>query len=185
MPDILNPTLSRQNRLELIEYHKAHQSDSSVNRFGNKAYLALSDSLNQHLIVKNTSTSTFEMKLNHLADSTMYIGIIRTTCAQVCMSTLEFYDTAWNVIPLHFAMPKAIEWVDTAKLNTSEIDNNWLNKLVEMCFISASFDKQNNIICVENNTLDFLSQDDRKLLKSLFSEKHLTYKLKDKCWVRE
>ncbi len=185
MPDILNPTLSRQNRLELIEYHKAHQSDSSVNRFGNKAYLVLSDSLNQHLIVKNTSSSTFEMKLNYLADSTMYIGIIRTTCAPLCMSTLEFYDTAWNVIPLYFSMPKAIEWLDTAKLNTSEIDNNWLNKLVEMCFISALFDKQNNIISVENNTLDFLSPDDRKLLKPLFLEKHLTYKLKDKYWVRE
>ena len=185
MPDILNPTLSSQNRLELLEYHKAHQSDSTTNRFGNMAYLMLMDTVNQRVIVKNTESSTFEMKLNRLADSTLCIGIIRTACAPVCQSTIEFYDTAWNVIPLRFVPPKASEWLIEKKTNTEQIDDNWLHKSLDISFVSMTFSNENNIIMLKNNTLDFLSVADQKILKPLISDKIFRYKLKNSSWLPE
>lgn len=185
MPDMLNPTLSGENRLELLEYHKAHQSDSVVNRFGNQAHLISMDTLNQRIVVKNTPSSTFEMKLNFREDSVPYIGIIRTVCAPVCLSSIEFYDTAWNVIPIQFNMPKAIEWVDLNAIPADKIDSVWVKNLMEISFIKLSFSSENNRITATNNTLGFLSEADRKLIQPYVSDKVFSYKLKGRTWVRE
>ena len=185
MPDILNPTLSSQNRLELLEYHKAHQSDSTVNRFGNQAYLILMDTLNEHIVVKNTPTSIFDLKLNYTNDSVPYIGIIRTVCSTTCHSSIEFYDTAWHAIPLQFIMPSSIEWFDGKNINSDLIDSGWLKKTLEISFISLNFGNENNVITAKNNTPDFLSIDDRKLIKPYLSDRILKYKLQNGIWVRE
>lgn len=184
MPDILNPTLSRQNRLELIEYHKAHQSDSITNRFGNQAYLLTLDSLNNRIVVKNTSSSTFEMKILQLEDSSTVIGVIRTVCAPVCLSNVEFYDTAWNLIPLQFTMPKAVEWVDEKNVSADKVDVRWLKNTMEVSFVSLSFSNENQLIVAKNNTLDFLSDADRKIVSPFVTDKPILFKLKGRRWVR-
>ena len=185
MPDILNPTLSKQNRLELLEYHKAHQSDSVANRFGNQAHLISLDSLNQRIVVRNTASSTFEMKILSLEDSTKIIGIIRTVCAPVCLSTVEFYDTAWNAIPIQFTMPKAIEWVDEKSIPTHEIDLQWVRNVMDVSFISLSFSVQGRSLVARNNTMDFLSEQDRKLLNPYVVKKTISFSLRNRIWVRE
>lgn len=185
MPDILNPTISGENRLELLEYHKVHQSDSVANRFGNQAHLIKMDTLNQRIIVKNTANSTFEMKLNLQEDSVPYIGIIRTVCAPVCLSAIEFYDTAWNIIPMQFTMPKAIEWVNLNVIPADKIDLDWLKNLLEISFISLDFSAENNRITATNNTLAFLSETDRKLIQPYVADHVISYTLKGRTWVRE
>ena len=184
MPDILNPTLSKQNRLELLEYHKAGQGDSIANIFKHQAYLLKFDTLNQHITVKNTPTSTFEMKILNQADSTAIIGIIRTVCAPLCMSTIEFYDTAWNLIPVQFNMPTAIEWVDINKIPTEKIDLQWVKNLMGVSFVSLSFSDKDQTIQAKNNTLDFLSEMDRKVIAPYVSDKNISFKLKDRTWQR-
>lgn len=185
MPDILNPTLSSQNRLELIEYYKAHQGDSILNRFGKKATLKLLDLQNQHLIIQNTPSSTFEMKVNRMIDSTPYIGIIRTMCAPICQSTVEFYDTAWNVLPLKFNTPKTIEWIDARKIDFLGVDTTWVKKTLDISFITLTFANEDNVLCAKNNTLDFVSAEDRKILKQLVSTKEFLIKLRGKTWLCE
>ena len=185
MPDILNSSLSSQNRLELLEYHKAHQSDSTQNRFGNQAHLILMDTLNERIVVKNTASSTFDIKINYGSDSVPYIGIIRTVCAPVCHSTVEFYDTAWHVIPLQFIMPKSIDWLDPKSMNTDIIDSAWLKNTLDISFISLSFGNDDNLITAKNNTLDFLSAEDRTTIKNFVNDKIFNYKLHNRIWVRE
>ena len=184
MPDTLNPTLSSQNRLELLEYHKAHQSDSTLNRFGNQAHLILMDTLNEHIVIKNTATSTFDMKINYTNDSVPYIGIIRTVCAPICMSIVEFYDTNWTVIPLQFMMPKTIEWLDYKNINSDIIDSGLLKKSLTISFISLSFANENNVITATNNISELLSIEDRKIIKPFLFNKTFTYKLQKQTWVR-
>jgi hypothetical protein len=185
MPDILNPTLSRQNRLELIEYHKAHQSDSVTNRFGNQTHLLTLDSLNNRIVVKNTLSSIFEMKIFQLEDSSTVIGVIRTVCAPVCLSNVEFYDTAWNLIPLQFTMPKAIEWVDEKNVSVDKVDGQWLKNTMEVSFVSLGFSDKDQLIVAKNNTLDFLSEADRKIVSPFVIDKPILFKIKGRVWIRE
>lgn len=185
MPDVLNPTLSKQNRLELLEYHKAGQGDSIDNRLGNKTYLMSFDTLSQRIVVRNTESSTFEMKVLSLNDSTRIIGIIRTVCAPLCQSVVEFYDTAWNLVPIRFTMPKAIDWIDKGAYTTEAVDFKWLNNVLENSFISLSFDSMNQLIIAKNNSLEFVSEVDRKLISPLVVDKTLLFRLEGRKWVLE
>ena len=184
MPDELNPILSKQNRLELLEYHKAHQVDSIKNRFKNKVILVKFDSVQQHLIVKNTSCSTFEMKVIQRPDSTAIIGIIRTVCGPVCQSRIEFYDKAWRQIALQFKMPKTIDWINASALKEGTIDSLWVKHLLEDSYISLSFDGNTQHLIAICNSLEFLAEEDKKVLTSLIINKPKVFELIESKWIK-
>jgi hypothetical protein len=164
MPDNLNPTLSKTNRLEVLEYYKAGQIDSTNNRFGNKVQVLTLDTINKLLVVKNSASSTFEMKLLQLADSAWAIGIIRTVCAPICISSLEFYDTSWKKIKVPVVIPNAIDWLNKKVEIPENIDVEWINNVLEDSFVSFSFDAYTQDIVVQNNSLEFQSEENRKIL---------------------
>jgi len=185
MPDRLNPTLSKQNRLELLEYYKAGQTDSITNRYGNHVRLLSVDTLNQMLVVKNTPISTFEMKVFKLNNESLAIGIIRTACGTICQSSIEFYDTAWNQVPLKFTMPKAIDWVNKDSLAAKNVDRQWVENVLENSFISLSFVADAKQIKVKNNSQEFMSAADRKIISPILKEKTLFYELEGQIWLRK
>jgi hypothetical protein len=186
MPDKLNPTMTRKNRLELLEYHKAGKGDSIQNRFENNAYLETFDTLNNLIVVKNTASSTFEMKVMDISNGKPVVGIISTVCAPICQSSVEFYDTAWNKIAMQFNMPKAIQWIDNDKLaNAVELDKFWVNKILENSFISLQFDAENQWIIATNNSILFLSDNDRKVIAPLLNTKPIIFELKARTWVQK
>ncbi len=184
MPDVINPTLSKQNRLELLEYHKAKQSDSTVNRFGNKAYLVCFDTINQRIVVRNTVSSTFEMKVM-MVESVLIIGIIRTVCAPICQSSVEFYDTTWAPISLQFIMPKAIDWLNEKGFEGQNMDRKWVKSVLENSFISLSFDPIKPEIIAKNNSLEFVSEVDRKLIATILFTKEIILKRDGRKWIPE
>ncbi len=185
MPNKLNPTLSKENRLELLEYYKAGQGDSVANRFGNLAFVTAFDSIQQVLKIRNTPVSTFDMKLFRLENNKPVIGIISTVCASVCQSSVQFYDTAWNVIPLRFQMPKAIEWLKNDSLTQTNIDSKWIRNQLTTSFISLEFAIDKNAIVAKNNTLQFLSEEDKKQIEPFVSTNPFLYNLKNGVWIKE
>jgi len=185
MPDKLNPTLSKQNRLELLEYYKVRQGDSITNRFGNKARVLVFDSINRCLIVKSTPSTTFEMQIFNTEVGVPFLGIINTVCAPVCHSNLQFYDTTWNSIPIQFTMPKAIEWLNKDSLDNKNIDKEWVEQQLENTYITLTFDGVNLLIIANNNSLEFMSETDRKLISPFINDKKFIYKLKNKIWMKQ
>lgn len=183
MPDALNPSLNRQSRLELLEYHKAGQGDSILNRFGKNVYLQLLDTTNQIITVKNAENSTFEMKIFPMDKGDSVIGIIETVCAPICQSMVHFYDTSWKSLQLEFNMPKTLNWLNEESLNSKNVDKKWALSVMECSFISLNFDSNENVIIAKNNSLEFVNETDRKLISSLLFYKSLKYKLIKKQWV--
>lgn len=183
MPDGLNPTLTKQNRLELLEYSKANQGDSVKNRFGNQAHLLFFDSIQQSLVVKNTLSSTFEMRVFNLEDGLKSIGIIRTICGPVCQSTIEFYDTSWTPVPIRFNMPKATQWINKDSAQVGSIDHKWVKNMLETSFISLSFGRSDQTIVAKNNSLEMLSEIDRKIIEPIMVDRSITFRLKGRTWV--
>lgn len=186
MPDVLNPVLNKQARLELLEYYKAGQGDSVLNRFGKKSYLLNMDTLHNHLVVRNTQSSTFDMKVLTVDGKKNVLGVIRTVCAPVCLSVVEFYDTAWNSVPLRFTMPKGIEWFHKNVSADQTLDSVWVSNLLNnTSFVSLAFSSENDAIVAKNNSLDFLSENDRKVVAPLLTDKPFTFWLVNRIWVRE
>lgn len=185
MPDVLNPTLSKQNRLELVEYYKSGHGDSIANRFGKSAHLLTLDSLNSFVQVKNTSSSSFAMKVLRLDDNKPVLGVIRTVCAPVCQSVIEFYDTTWKPMLLQFILPKAIEWVNKTKVDSVDLDMRWVESVLQNSFVSLSFDSVNGAIIAKNNSTDFMSDEDRKLIAPLLDDKPIRFELQNNKWQRK
>lgn len=184
MPDALNPTLSKKNRMELIEYYKVRQNDSITNRFGNQVRIVARDTIQQRLVIQNTPNSTFEMMLIKKSETAYLIGIIRTVCAPVCSSSIRFYNSNWNMSNIQFKIPKATEWINKDSLAESTLDKKWVESILNDSFISLSFSADKHEIIAQNNILDFLSDIDRKAIAPLLINKSFSYKLVEKSWVK-
>jgi hypothetical protein len=181
MPDGLNPTITKQNRLELVEYYKANHGDTTQNRFGNKVRLLFYDSVQSCLIVKNTAQSTFEMKLFRVASKPV-IGIIQTVCSPLCQSNIQFYDTAWAPVPLQFTIPPVSEWLDSKLIQSSDVDAQWIKNALSVNFVTLSFSRTDESILAKNNTLQFLSDADRKTIQPYCIDKILKFQLIGQKW---
>ena len=183
MPEVLNPTISKENRLELLEYYKVGSKDSVINRFGNAVRVIQMDNTNQLLKIQNTKSTVFEMKLFILDDNAPVIGVIHTVCAPVCQSMVQFYDTAWSPIKLDFTMPKSIEWLQNDSLAATNTDKKWALKQLEDSFVSLTFSEEKLGIEATNNILEFLSDDIRPEITPFISQKRLIYRLNGRSWV--
>ncbi|HLP06244.1 MAG TPA: DUF3256 family protein [Paludibacter sp.] len=183
MPDRLNPTLTRQNRLELIEYAKASQGDTVANRFGKQARLLYVDTVQQCIQVQNTPVSVFEMKLFATSAHDTIIGVIHTVCTPVCSSDIQFYSVAWTSLPIRFPMPRATQWLDRKKLPESGIDPAWVENVLSTGFVSLTFNRNGDTIFAKNNTLDFLSDTDRKDVEPFLLNNPVAFRLVGKEWV--
>jgi len=186
MPDKLDPTMTSKIRLEIVEYHKAGLTDTIHNRFGNQANLQILDSLNNYIVVKSTQNSSLEMKLLKLDDGTDVIGVIHSVCAPICQSVVEFYDIAWVRIPVQFSMPKAVQWIDSTKLAAAtELDKTWVASVLTDSFISLHFDAANPWLVASNNSAEFLSDDDRKVILPLLNTSSIVFQLEGRKWIQK
>lgn len=185
MPDVLCPVLPRKARLELLEYYKAHQGDSVQNRFASQSYLQVFDTLNNRIVVGSTKSSTLELKLIKMADGMPVVGVINSVCSPICQSAIAFYDTAWNKIPLQFTMPKAMQWVNNDRFAESpDLDKVWVSNVLETGFVSLRFDSVGQRVIATNNTIEFLGENDRKVILPLLNQQPLVFELKGNSWVR-
>lgn len=183
MPDMLNPVISKQQRMELLEYFKADMGDSIENRFNKQTRIFSLDTINNHILVQNTDVSTFEMKLLESNNDTI-IGIIKTICAPICRSTVDFYNLNWQKRPdIAFKYPKTTDWIAADKIDESEYEN--IRNILNADFISLSFDSISNNIIAKNNTLEFLDAKDKEQLTPIIKNIDFIYQYESNKWIKK
>jgi uncharacterized protein YbcI len=186
MPDGLSPLVNKKTRVELLEYHKARQNDTIQNVFGGNTVLQVFDTLNNRLVVKNAENSTMEIKVFRQTNKLAFVGLINTVCGSICQSSIQFYDTLWNKIPMEFEFPKAIDWLDKDKLaKAPDIDKAWAVNVLENNFISLQFDSVNQSVIATNNSPEFLSEEDRKIILPILNTQPLIYRLVGLRWIQQ
>lgn len=180
MPDSYIPTLSQLQRFELLEYRKANRTDSTKNRFGNNVAIQLLDTTNKCIVLNTTATSRMELKV--LNENT--IGVIYSIKSPISISTVKFYDFNWLALPITFEMPQATDWLNEELIAQNKTDRELLLKSLNNSFISLSFAQTGSAIEATNNTLGFLSLEDKKLIKPYLLDKKLTYQLEANKWIK-
>jgi len=88
-------------------------------------------------------------------------------------------------LPLRFTIPKAIEWIDLTAIPSGKTDIQWVKNLMDISFISLSFDDKNQTLVAKNNTLDFISAEDRKTIAPYVVDKTIAFVYKDRIWQRK
>ena len=174
MPLNLIPTLESSYRLELVENYRTSGKDTVQNMFGTSVKLLSLDTINQHINVKTTANSRFEMLLFRQNNDTV-IGIIYTVCAPVCSSYIHFYDSQWKKKAYSFPAYDITHWLKAA--NSPE-ENKLVKDLVKADFIELSFNPKEQAVEVRNNSLEYLSEEENKMIENRVEEKVIYFSLR-------
>lgn len=172
MPSYLMPTFESSYRVELLENHLESGRDSLENRFGTKVVLLELDTINQHIVLQSTSSSHFEMQIIENQNDTL-IGIINTVCAPVCSSYFKFYDTEWKEVKVDFPSFDTKKWL---KYSNSNDDNELVERLIKVNFIELRFNPKEQEIEAINNSLEYLSDEEKLLVEPHFGNKTIQIK---------
>jgi len=185
MPDVLNPILSRNQRMELLEFYKAEMSDSITNRFGTQSRLLFLDAENNHLLIQNTEISTIELKLIPHRNDTI-ITIIRTVCSAICQSSIDFFNMQWQPrTDVFFDFPVATDWIIKEQVEASSFDMQILKNSLKTSFISLSFMQGTNNIIATNHSLLFLDYSAQQQVSPLLCNEDLIFQLaNNRKWER-
>ena len=181
MPGALFPSLNKQQRLELLEYYKAGQGDSIKNRFGSQTRILQFEASNSYLKIKTSRISTWEMLIFHPGENrSPIIGIIRSVCAPVCSSSIDFFDNEWQHLKPDFKIPDVSYWLKEEKLKQSP-DSNSLSAVQfrSMNFLSYRFDALKRKVIVQNNNLDYLTEEDKRQLSPYVKTDSLVLNLQE------
>jgi len=183
MPDKIVPTLSKQQRFEMLEYSKLNRRDSVKNKFNEYLSIQHYDSINQLITFNTTKNNLTEIKVFEMEDATPVVAIINTVLQPVRLSTIQFYHLNWQPMTLFSDIPTAKQWLISENTENADIDLDWLNKHLGNSYLSFTFSKEKPAIEVENHLVDFLSIEDKKIIANLLSNKPLIYKLSHKQFV--
>ena len=181
MPAIILPGLSSSMRLELTEYYKSERRDSIRNQFGYNVHLLALDTVNGYISLQTASNARFEMKTLLRNDTSVVLVVIRTVCGPVCSSYIHFYDKSWNELKMDLPKLTNRDWIK----NPDEIVNGVnVADMFPASFIELSFNTHNNGIEVRNNSADYLSAEDKKVIEPLMKKDIVMLKWNNGTWER-
>lgn len=177
MPDSILPLLTKNNRMDCVDFVDSKMKAEVKNRLGEVSELKVLTK--DYLLLQMTSQSTVEMKLLSVNDSAKVVCVVRTVCAPVCDSAVEFYDISWKRLKTadYIACPP----VDSFFRNPAQTDLPYqlLREKADVDLIKASLSVERAVIRFEYTTPDYLSEDDREKIRPYLRKDPLVYSWTD------
>ena len=181
MPAAFYPLLNSSLRLELMEYYKSEKRDTIQNVFGKKTQILAYDSVGNYLSIQSAANSRFEMKLLYTADSTLTIGIINTVCAPICSSGIHFYDKNWHEIKSDFPKLTTNDWLTSSD---QLIEGLSISNIIKTPFLEFTFNSNSNTVAAKNNSLDYLSLEDKKSVEPFVNKENIKLEYQNGSWKK-
>ena len=162
IPDSVFPLLTRNNRLDMIDFYDNKMSAQVTNRLDGKSELKkMSDS---YICLQMTSANREELLLLTKRDSSQIVLRLSTFMSPIAESSFCFYTTAWSVLK-----EKSLLTPPTIKdfwLENDACDDKQLSRAKEMMnapFIEAKINPENFSVDFSLSQLG-LTADDRKFV---------------------
>lgn len=186
LPDFIDPLLTYKERNEMVEYAKSNQIDTIRNRLGGNTYFLKYDTLQRSVVVKNSSSSLFEMRIIDNQMNHAFVAVIYTALGPIKSSTISFFDTKWRPISVKFTMPKSADWIDETLLASADgVDQMWVRNSMNLNFVSLKFDENLPVLIADNHSADFLNAEDSKKVEPFVRSQSILYEFRDGAWVRK
>ena len=181
MPAIILPGLSSSMRLELTEYYKSERRDSIRNQFGYNVHLLALDTVNGYISLQTASNARFEMKTLLRNDTSVVLVVIRTVCGPVCSSYIHFYDKGWNKVQLDFPKLSNLDWLKNPEemVNGEKVEN-----ILRTSFIELTINPLDNTVEARNNSVEYLSLEDKKLIEQFMKNNIVRLKWENGKWEK-
>lgn len=145
MPDSVLVLMTKNNRLDCIDFIENHMQARVRNRFD--GFSELKQLTDDYLELCLTPSCKIEMKLLPSKDSLSYICISRTYSGPLKESTLAVYTSEWKEIPRHKWLPE-IDcqkfWDKKSTVDTEALET--LRKQQNIHFVQASLQPDKPIL---------------------------------------
>jgi hypothetical protein len=168
LPESELPTLNETNRLDLIDLYKAGQEAAVVNQLGDSSVIRqLTD---DYLEVK-TGNYTLELLILRMVNDSKIVSLIKTVCAPVCDSYMEFYTTSWRKLDTNlFISPADKSWFVKAGVDVSE--QKVRNALVslDISLMQFRYNPERQELQQYYNTPEYLGVDERAAVAPYLKE---------------
>ena len=156
MPDSLMPVLSKNNRLDCIDFIEAGMQARVRNQMDGSSELTALDE--RFLSMQVSSASSVEMLL--LPDSTLCM--VRTYAGPAKESTVEFYGTQWNRLSTKAEFPEVKDFFVSCPDSVQSRMDGIILQLQDLPFMEAHLKSDDNSI-VWSLWLGELAKEDEKL----------------------
>lgn len=179
MPDSVMPLLTKNNRLDFVDFLDCGMEAVVTNRLDGKSQMRTLTE--DYLFMNYTGVSEVEMKLFPVSDTTDVLCMVTTMKVGVCDSRVDFFDEAWHPLDVtdFFDAPQS-EAFRTAERNDSA-DAAWAKMDVYLKrYILSSGE---NVLACRLTTLDYLNLEDRKKVSPYLKTEEIVYRWEDGRFV--
>lgn len=149
-PDSIFPLLTKNNRLDQIDFRENNMQAVVKNKFDDRVELqVLTD---QYLLLRLSAHSTVEMRL--LSDSTFCM--VQTYSGSAPDSRVHLFDSSWHELPQTVQRPAVDDFL------SEDIDTDVRLSLQALPLIKASLSEKDNTITWELQTSELTREQRRK-----------------------
>lgn len=181
MPDSVLPLLTKNNRLDFIDFYDCNMEATVTNRLDGRSRM---DTLTDDFIrISYTKTTEVTMKLLSVNDTTDVLCMVTTVKAAADDSRIVFFDAQWQSLELssYVIEPRMEDFRSALQGDSAE----WAWRKMDIFFRTYHLGAENaELKCVLTAT-DYLSADDRDDVMPYVRKQPLIYRWSDGKYCRE
>ena len=172
MPDSVMPLLTKNNRLDFIDFYDAKMEAVVTNRMSGKS--RMHTLTNDFVQIEYTASADVSMKLLSVNDTTDVLCMVTTMRSSVDDSRIAFYDAQWQPLDVasYFVEPCMKEFRSTMQGDSVQ----WAWSKVDIFFRTYELCAESSELKCVFTSLEYLSKEDREEVTPYVRQESLTYR---------
>ncbi len=144
MPDSIFPLITKNNRLDCIDFIENDMPAQVKNRV--EEPIELKSLTENYLKLKMSEVSHAEMKLITVSDTSQLICVVKTYAGPVMDSSVRFYTQDWEVADIPIAMPDVEAFISGVPEAEQNHRRDVVAMLHDMPFVAMSLSPDNELL---------------------------------------
>ena len=178
MPDSIVPLLTQVNKEDCVDFLDSNMKAEVTTRFGGTAEMKVLTE--DYVFLQTTPSSTLEMKLLPVNDSTKVVCMVKTVCASACDSEIHFYTSDWKgKMAVGDFLQKPEQEAFYLPNDSVTEESVLIRKKADMHLMKASLSKADASLTFIYTTPDYLNKEDKKQMLRYLNPNPVVFQWKD------
>ena len=178
MPDSIAPLLTQVNKEDCVDFLDSNMKAEVTTRFGGTAEMKVLTE--DYVFLQTTPSSTLEMKLLPVNDSTKVVCMVKTVCASACDSEIHFYTSDWKgKMAVGDFLQKPEQEAFYLPNDSVTEESVLIRKKADMHLMKASLSKEDASLTFIYTTPDYLNKEDKKQMLRYLNPSPVVFQWKD------
>ena len=178
MPDSITPLLTQVNKEDCVDFLDSNMKAEVTTRFGGTAEMKVLTE--DYVFLQTTPSSTLEMKLLPVNDSTKVVCMVKTVCASACDSEIHFYTSDWKgKMAVGDFLQKPEQEAFYLPNDSVTEESVLIRKKADMHLMKASLSEEDASLTFIYTTPDYLNKEDKKQMLRYLNPNPVVFQWKD------